>query len=330
MNSQEKAMRLPSINRKYKILSIIFSLVAISFFTYSILVITPSYQAIIKDIEVNNKVEVSNNNITLVSNSFTEIIRFSKHLANKHNLKSISMNGQILRLDDSKSKFYYTIKDNYIAVKSNYILKPSNNTLTINFNNKSFNYKINLVYSTSSYGDLYNKDIWFVKPDSWITYGNDNILLSTSDNKVSSLAFRRKFENSVIISTDIVSLGQPINYAVRIGQGTSIFFGINDDKTIQIIQAKYNQGKKKDEITKQFAFKFIPKNVYRVTVSKNYDNYTINITNLETSKSQIFDYKDPSPDKNIKEVYSVIGLDLWKGSVGVIVKNITIRSEENL
>ncbi|TLM59854.1 MAG: hypothetical protein FDZ69_14095, partial [Deltaproteobacteria bacterium] len=193
-----------------------------------------------KELVKSRNIRVEGNDITCKILGTGDVLYVSKIFADDYQLESVGINDVILN-NTVDSQFSLVFEGGGYAVKSNFKLKPSKNKITFVFNGIAYDYNIAFVYSTNN--DVSDRDYWFQKPVEWVTIDGDFVKLTNNDRKVKSLGFRRRYDDNVEITFDVKLINNPANLSIYFGQGTSIFVGAHDDRSIQFIQTKTINGK---------------------------------------------------------------------------------------
>jgi|GEM_PF-6752387 len=275
-----------------------------------------------------NKITISDNNIEVIGNNFSHILKLRKEFARRHNFKGIYINDHLLKLNDSKVKLYYTIDDENIIVKSDYLIKPSLNKLKLCFGDKSFEYDLALKYRYDFSDNNIENTYWYQNPTNWAAISDKGMTLMPSERKkANTLGFRRAFQNNVKIEAEVIPEGFPLNVSMFMDLGTSVFFGVGDDRSIQIIQSKYIGKTKTEKIVKRSYLPFQKNELYKISVENTNNSYEISIDKDGSNQLKLL-YNDSTSEQNIKETYKNVGFAVWKNSKGLIVKSVTISSKD--
>jgi hypothetical protein len=153
------------------------------------------------------------------------------------------------------------------------------------------------------------------------------------NKKMTQLMFSRGFIKNVKMEFDLNSVKQPLLVGIYFNDGTTIYMGVNDKKSIQLIQAKKIKNRISNKIEQPGIYKegFKSGIDYKIVVTRNADTYTATIINKITgSEQQVINYTDATPATTIQSKFTGIGLGVMTGSGGVLIKNIRISSTENI
>lgn len=294
-----------------------------------------SKQHLTQIIADNNKhLIVEQNQISITSDKFGELLKIPAKVMHKSGLDSIYINGAKVVRDDQVSRFYYTLSDGLLVVRSTYLLKPSENKIRFNFNKISYEYELKLNYNTAfDRNSIVDSNYWYqgsVKgPVKWVKSAPDGILLQNDGQYSNNLSFgfRRRFEKNSEIEVGFVPRGNPVNMSIYFGDGLTIYMGIHDDRSIQLVQAKKDVSP--DDIYDSSTYRFKRNKYYKIKATKHGDKYKLFVINGD-EKIPLIDYIDETPSENKEQVFKNVGIGLWGGSKGVVIKDIKIKSSEPL
>lgn len=283
----------------------------------------------------NNKhLTADKDQISITSDNFGELLKVPAKIMDKLALEAIYINGAKVVRDDQASKFYYTISNGMLVIRSKYLLKPSENRLSFKFKKTSNEYGLNLNYRTVfDRKSTVNSDYWYQGsprgPVKWVKNTADGLLLQNNGRHSNNLSFgfRRRFENNAEIEVGFVPRGNPVNMSIYFGDGLTIYMGIHDDRSIQLVQAKKDVSP--DEIYATSSYRFQREKLYKIKAIKRGDNYKLFVMD-GGKKITLIDYDDESPDENKEQVFKNVGIALWSGSKGVLIKDVKIKSAEPL
>lgn len=281
---------------------------------------------------IDTKYKISDNSeLTLELNDSNTIATLNKSKCKEYNISEIIFNNTIVKDKNPITDYYYTETNDKLIIKSKYSLKPSQNTLEFigNLGRKKIN--LSLVYSS---GTNVNNNFWKQIPLGAVKSEPSGMLLKPDINKkMTQLMFSRGFIKNVKMEFDLNSVKQPLLVGIYFNDGTTIYMGVNDKKSIQLIQAKKIKNRISNKIEQPGIYKegFKSGIDYKIVVTRNADTYTATIINKITgSEQQVINYTDATPATTIQSKFMGIGLGVMTGSGGVLIKNIRISSTENI
>ena len=228
---------------------------------------------------------------------------------------------------------YYEDAANKYIIKSEYYLKPSSNDIKFNFENKTYTFKLNLVYLNNFNSDGLDADNWLQKPSNWVSASNKKLLLDRSKTdiaKMNFIGFRRRFDGDIQVSVDFKIQGHPVYTTFFLREGLSLTIGSNDNKTIQLIRAVNVDGDPVNEKLDQQYFKFVVGSDYKLVMKRTGHTYTYDIFDSNKNSIKHIEYNDNNGNGNIINYYKGIGIGLWKNGRGIEINNIKIESKEKL
>jgi len=283
---------------------------------------------LLKEMKTHNCVSIVNGNIIITSREPESIFRISKRFARRHNLADIVIDGKVVNINDEKQMFYYVINNEELVVKSNYALQPSSSTMLLRFNDQELKLSLNLIYNlgSSSRSDLLSS--WAINPHGNVELKTDVMFIKPPSNgKVTTLRYRKRFLNNVKLTGIMVANRTPVNLSIFIGQFSSVFIGLNDDRTIHVVQSKGKLNSASNDTTKRDHFKIAPNKEYRISLEKNNSNYKFVIEGDEGNK--VIEFTEDNLCLSSTEQFKNVGFALWTGSAGVSVKDVMISSSDH-
>jgi len=280
-----------------------------------------------QEIKKLNNVNCDSGIIVLTSKEPENIFRISKRFARRHNLKDIFINGKIVNINDEKQLFYYVINNDELVVKSNFALQPSASDMLLRFGDQKIKLTLQMVYKlgASSRPDLLAS--WAINPQGNVEQKDDGVIIHPPKiGKVTTLRYRKRFLDNVKLTGLIVPDSTPINLSIFIGQHSSVFIGLYDDRTIHVVQSKVKLSSAINDTAKRAYFKIVPKQEYRISLERNNKKYKFNIEGNGGSK--VIEFAEDDSCLSSKEKFKNVGFGIWSGSAGVSVKDVVISSSD--
>jgi len=282
-----------------------------------------------QEIKTLNSVSRDSGNIVLTSREPESIFRISKRFARRHNLSDIIINGKIVNINDEKQMFYYVINNNELVVKSNYALQPSASDMLLRFGDQEIKLTLNMGYKL---GALSRPDLlasWSINPQGNVEQTTDRVIIHPpSIGKVTTFRYRKRFLDNVKLTSLIVPDSTPINLSIFIGQYSSVFIGLYDDRTIHVVQSKGKSSNAINDTAIREYFKIVPNQEYRITLEKNNRNYRFNVEGNGGNK--VIEFAEDDSCLSSTEKFKNVGFGVWPGSAGVSVKDVVISSSDRL
>lgn len=278
----------------------------------------------------NSSVSLKADHILLSRDNFDTLLNLPMKDLSKAGFDSVYINNTKVVKDDQAARFYYQLSNGLLEIKTRYLLKPSENTIRFVFRKATIEYRFKLEYSIlfDRVSNI-NNDYWFQGKKQWVRPTNEGLLLLNNGSVSShySFGFRRRFENNVELELGFIPKGNPVNMSIYFGEGCTVYMGIHDDRSIQLVLAKKDT--EQDEIYETSSYRFLPGKLYRIKATKNKDRYTLVLLEGNQSKTLI-GYTDTSPEDNKEHTFKNIGIGLWEGSKGILIKELKINSSETL
>lgn len=331
MNTNSQ-LKLPQIERKWRIIvnvTAIATLVLVAFIaTYVYMMyVRLDDKILFQEIKSLNSVNRDSENIVLTSKEPESIFRISKRFARRHNLSDIIINGKIVNINDEKQMFYYVINNDELVVKSNYALQPSASNMLLRFGDQEIKLTLNTVYKL---GALSRPDLlasWAINPQGNVEQKTDRLFIHPPTiGKVTTLRYRKRFLDNVKLTGLIVPDSTPINLSIFIGQYSSVFIGLYDDRSIHVVQSKGKLSNAINNTAKREYFKIVPNQEYRISLEKNNRNYRFIIEGNGGSK--VIEFAEDDSCLSSTEKFKNVGFGVWPGSAGVSVKDVVISSSD--
>lgn len=325
-------LKLPQIEQKLRVIVNVTAIATLVLFAFIATYVYMMYvrlddKILFQEIKALNTVSRDSGNIVLTSKEQESIFRISKRFARRHNLSDIVINGKIVNINDENQMFYYVINNDELVVKSNYALQPSASIMLLRFGDQEIKLILNMVYKL---GDLSRPDLlasWAINPRGNVEQKADRLIIHPPTiGKVTTLRYRKRFSDNVKLTGLIVPESTPINLSIFIGQYSSVFISLYDDRTIHVVQSKGKINNAINDTAKREYFKIIPNQEYRISLEKNNKNYRFNIEGNGGSK--VIEFTEDESCLSSTEKFKNVGFGVWPGSSGVSVKDVAISSSD--